>query len=73
MSGKTKTVEENVVVRRGRGRPKTGKGSDFRLDLRIGPDEKSAIEHMLVESERSKSEIIRKAIMQYYRTNRGRW
>lgn len=70
MNGKNEDV---AVIKRRRGRPKTGKGSDSRLELRIGPDEKSAIEHMLVESEHSKSEIVRKAIMQYYRTNRGRW
>jgi hypothetical protein len=64
---------ENEVIIRRRGRPKKGKGSDMRLEIRIGPDENSAIEHMLVESERTKSEIVRKAIMQYYRTNRGRW
>jgi hypothetical protein len=64
-------LEEN---KRRRGRPvKKGDGNNVRLDVRIGQDEKDALEHMLIESDRNKSEIIRRAIMLYYRSNRGRW
>jgi hypothetical protein len=64
-------LEEN---KRGRGRPvKKGDGNNVRLDVRIGRDEQEALEHMLIESDRNKSEIIRRAIMLYYRSNRGRW
>lgn len=62
-----------IAVKRGRGRPKKGDGVGDRLDIRIGSGEKTALEHMLVESDRTKSEIVRKAIMLYYHTNRGRW
>ena len=62
-----------MPVKRGRGRPKKGDGIDNRLELRIGNEEKDALEHMLVESDRSKSDLVRRAIMLYYRTNRGRW
>ena len=65
--------DKKEVVKRRRGRPKKGDGNDARLELRIGTEERTALDHMLVESERSKSEIVRKAIMLYYRTNRGRW
>lgn len=64
-------MEEN---RRRRGRPvKKGDGNNVRLDVRIGRDEQEALEHMLIESDRNKSEIIRRAIMLYYRSNRNRW
>lgn len=59
--------------KRGRGRPKKGSGFEERLEIRIGPGEQEAIDHMLIESDRSKSEIIRRAIMLYYRMNKGRW
>lgn len=60
--------------KRGRGRPpKRGERNDSRLEVRIGPEERAAIEHMLIESDKSKSELVRKALMMYYRTNRGRW
>jgi hypothetical protein len=66
-------MDDKNEVRRGRGRPKKGDGISDRLDIRISTTEKTALDHMLVESERTKSEIIRKAIMLYYHTNRGRW
>ena len=65
--------DKNKIVSRGRGRPKKGDGIDSRLELRISSEERAALEHMLVESERSKSDLVRRAIMVYYRTNRGRW
>lgn len=64
-------MEEN---KRGRGRPvQKGDGNNLRLDVRIGRDEQEALNHMLIESDRNKSELVRRAIMLYYRTNRGRW
>ena len=64
-------MEEN---KRGRGRPpKQSDGNNVRLDVRIGRDEQAALEHMLIESDRNKSEIVRRAIMLYYRSNRDRW
>lgn len=69
--GDEKMIENEV--KRGRGRPKKGLGTPERLDLRIGSEEKIALDHMLIESDRTKSEIVRRAIMQYYHTNRGRW
>lgn len=66
--------EDVDVIRRGRGRPvKKGCGNTVRLDVRIGRDEQEALDHMLIESDRNKSELVRRAIMLYYRTHRGRW
>lgn len=64
---------DDKLSKRGRGRPKKKDGIDSRLELRIGSEERAALEHMLVESEKSKSEIVRKAILTYYRVNKGRW
>lgn len=64
---------ENEEIYRGRGRPKKKDGYEERLEVRIGPEEEAAIEHMLIESDRSKSEIVRRAILLYYRMNPGRW
>ena len=60
-------------IRKGRGRPKKSNGIDSRLELRISAEERAALEHMLIESERTKSELVRRAIMTYYRANYGRW
>lgn len=62
-----------LEVKRGRGRPKKKEGIDSRLELRISAEERAALEHMLVESERTKSELVRRAILMYYRANYGRW
>ena len=69
----TREDEEQQSVRR-RGRPvRKGDGNSVRLDIRIGQDEQDALNHMLIESDRNKSEIVRRAIMLYYRSNRGSW
>ena len=59
--------------KRGRGRPRTGDGHDSRLEIRIGPTERGALDHMLIESDKSKSDLVRKAIMMYYRINKRKW
>lgn len=66
--------DEESEIKRGRGRPvKNGDGNRVRLDIRIGHNEEDALKHMLIESDKSKSELVRKAIMLYYRVNKGRW
>lgn len=64
---------ESGVLRRGRGRPRKGEANNFRLEARIGAEEQAAIEHMLIESDKSKSDLVRRAIMLYYHMNYGRW
>lgn len=64
--------KQNKTLRK-RGRPPKDISRDTRLEIRIGPNEREAIEHMLIESDKNKSEIIRRAIMMYYHGNYGRW
>lgn len=64
---------ESEVSRRGRGRPRKENGNNVRLEARIGDEEQAALEHMLIESDKSKSELVRKALMLYYHMNYGRW
>lgn len=69
-----KIMKDAEISRKKRGRPKQKIGGiDTRLELRISSEERAALEHMLVESDRSKSELVRRAIMTYYRANYGRW
>ena len=64
-------MDENI--RRGRGRPKKEESINGRLEIRIGPSEKAALEHMVIESDKTKSDIIRRALMTYYNMNYGKW
>lgn len=56
-----------------RGRPKKEGSNDGRLEIRIGPEEKAALEHMLIESDKTKSELVRRALMLYYNINYNKW
>ena len=58
---------------RGRGRPKKNDSINGRLEVRIGPREQAALDHMLIESNRTKSDLIRRALMLYYNANYERW
>lgn len=60
-------------VKRKRGRPKKEESNGGRLEIRIGPKEKSALEHMLIESDKTKSELVRRALMLYYNVNYDKW
>lgn len=72
MERRNRMSKENKMQRK-RGRPPKDGSRDMRLEVRIGPDEREAIEHMLIESDKNKSELIRKAVMMYYHANYGRW
>jgi hypothetical protein len=56
-----------------RGRPKKDYSHGLRLDVRIGQKEKEMLEHLEIESDKNKSEIIRKAIQMYYNFESKRW
>lgn len=68
----TRESEENWP-KRGRGRPKKENPSNIRFDARISQEEKDMLDHMLIESDRSKSELLRRMIRLYYNVNYGRW
>lgn len=63
----------NNEFKRGRGRPRKEDTVNGRLEVRIGSKEQAALEHMLIESDRTKSDLIRRALMLYYSANYGRW
>ena len=56
-----------------RGRPKKERIINGRLEIRIGPEEKAALEHMMIESDKTKSELVRRALMLYYNINYNKW
>ena len=66
-------MNENEEIKTQRGRPRLKDGYGERLDVRISSAESSALEHMLIESNKNKSEIVRKALMTYYHLYQGKW
>ena len=66
-------LEDKIGKRNGRGRPKKDESINGRLEIRIGPREQAALEHMVIESDRTKSDLIRRALMLYYKVNKGKW
>ena len=63
----------DTVVKRGRGRPKKEKPNNIRYEARISQEEQEMMEHMLIESDKSKSELTRRMIQTYYRLYPGKW
>jgi hypothetical protein len=61
------------VVKRGRGRPKKRDDNSERFEIRLSKDERAMLEHMEIESNKTKAEHIRKALRMYYNANYGRW
>ena len=59
--------------KRGRGRPKKENPNNVRFDAWISPKEREMMDHMLIESDKSKSELTRKMIQLYYMYNKGHW
>ena len=67
-------VEEVGLRRgRGRGRPKKENPVDVKFSAWISQEEKDMVDHMLIESDKSKSELLRRMIRLYYNVNHGRW
>ena len=66
-------LEDKIGKSNGRGRPKKDESINGRLEIRIGPREQAALEHMKIESDRTKSDLIRRALMLYYKVNKGKW
>lgn len=59
--------------KRGRGRPKKREDNSVRFELRLSRQEQEMLDHMGIESDKTKSDIIRKALALYYNANYGRW
>ena len=62
-----------VEVKRGRGRPKKEDPVNIKFSAWVGQEEKDMVDHMLIESDKSKSELVRRMIRLYYNVNHGRW
>ena len=71
--------EHSVLMRgreeakRGRGRPKKREDNSARFELRLSKDEQDMLNHMEIESDKTKSELMRRALLLYYNANFGRW
>ena len=59
--------------KRGRGRPKKELVRSNTLTIRLSEEEDSMLRHLEVESDDSKSDIIRKALRMYYGFQAKRW
>ena len=60
-------------IKRKRGRPKKENPYNIRYEARIGKEEQAMLEHMLIESDRSKSELTRRMIQTYYHLYANKW
>lgn len=65
--------DENSILRRGRGRPRKRDDNSMRFEMRLSKDELEMLEHMENESDKSKSDLMRRALLLYYNANYGRW
>lgn len=64
----TQEIEEK---QRGRGRPKKREDNSCRFEVRLSKDEKEMLEHMEIESDKTRAEHLRRALLMYYRA--GYW
>lgn len=60
-------------IRLKRGRPRKEEPNNIQLKGWISQAEQAMIEHMLVESDKSKSELLRRMICTYYHAYYGKW
>lgn len=63
----------DIITKRGRGRPKIAEPNNIQLKGWISKKEQDMLEHMLMESDKSKSELLRKMVRIYYHTHQGNW
>jgi hypothetical protein len=57
--------------RRGRGRPKKDSSKADRFELRLSPEEKDMLDDMVDNSDKTRSDHLRRALLFYY--NAGYW
>ena len=60
-------------IKRGRGRPRKEDPNNIQLKSWISKAEQGMLEHMLIESDRGKSDLLRKMIRTYYHSYYGKW
>lgn len=59
-------MEDNSEQKRGRGRPLKDDARRIRFDMLMGENEDDMLKHLTIETDMSKSEIMRKALTVYY-------
>ena len=64
---------DNVEERRGRGRPRKNESRRNTHTVRFDDAEEAMLSHLGVESEDSKSDILRKALRTYYKIQSKKW
>ena len=61
----------DISKKPGKGRPKKREDNSCRFEVRLSQSEKEMLEHMEIESSKSRAEHVRRALMMYY--NAGYW
>ena len=59
-------MDSNKENRRGRGRPLKADAKRKRFDMLMDENEEEMLQHLTIESDMSKAEIMRKALTVYY-------
>lgn len=59
--------------KRGRGRPKRDDSRRKVHTVRFDEDEEAMLDHLEIESDKSKSDILRKALRTYYKIESRKW
>ena len=65
--------DEEDVVKRGRGRPRKDEARKNTHTVRFDDEEEAMLDHLGVESEDTKSDIMRKALRTYYKIESKKW
>lgn len=66
-------LKKHDDVKRGRGRPKKSESRKNTHTVRFDEEEEAMLNHLGVESEGNKSDILRKALRTYYRIESKKW
>lgn len=64
---------DNVEEKRGRGRPRKDESRRNTHTVRFDDEEEAMLDHLGVESEGTKSDILRKALRTFYKIESKKW
>ena len=59
-------MDDKSEYKRGRGRPAKEDSFNERLNIRVGENDADMLNHLVIETDRTKSDIVRSAIKFYY-------
>ena len=66
-------MKENEIVKRGRGRPRKEGSYKETISLRLEDKDMDILRHLEIESDDSRSDILRKALRTYYHLQSKKW